>query len=184
MGETQPVGPLSLGLQPPDCEKTHSRAEPARPCVLLQLHELTDTWAPHTPTRQRPSCVSASALSLPHPSLAGPSKLQSTGLPSPVFPSRPCTASDPTLNPEASTPWVQPSVWTDVGGCSDGAELTQHAAGGFLTLPHSERGEATPREGMLSLAQLQADPRFIWCSGGVSEAKGHAAVRFLAHKAL
>ena len=71
-----------------------------------------------------------------------------------------------------------------MGGHSDGAELTQHTVGGFLTLPHDERLEATPREGMLGLAQLQADPRFIWCSGGVSEAKGHAAVRFLAHKAL
>ena len=112
MGETQPVGPLSLGLQPPDCERTCSRAEPARLCVLLQLHELTDTWAPHTATGQGPSCVSASALSLPHPSLAGPSELQGTGPPSAVFPSRPCTASVPTLNPEASTPWVQPSAWT------------------------------------------------------------------------
>lgn len=56
--------------------------------------------------------------------------------------------------------------------------------GGHLTLSHDGRGEATPREGMLGLARLQADSWFTRCSGGVSEAERHAAVRFIAHKAL
>ena len=75
-------------------------AEPASPCALLQLHELTNTRAPHAALGKRPSCVSAPALPFPHPSLPGPSKLQSTDLPPRVFPSRPCTGSGEESHPQ------------------------------------------------------------------------------------
>ena len=166
-----------------------SGAEPASPGVLLQLHELTNTWAPHAAVGQRPSCVSAPALSFPHPSLPGPSKLHSTVSPNVSSPGDPALdlGKIPTLNPKGPTPWVQPSAWTHRRGQPQQwsrTHLAHGGGGGLLTLLPDRRGEATPREGMLGLAQLQADSWFIRCSGGASEAEGHAAVRFIAHKAL